>query len=124
MQPPGLDLEDRRPVWDVLQEIWMDTDVTILFPRIVDVCVTSKYSLSELESIFWNEVRPAVQFNLWLLPAPEWTGFDTNWLASRILKKHRYGRRLPIKWLHPYSNRWWQKLRDAINARRTCLPPS
>jgi hypothetical protein len=96
----------------------MDTDSNILFPQIVAVCVRSKYSLDELEAIFWNEVRPAVGFNLWLLPAPEWAGFETTWLASRVLKKHRYGHRLPLEFLHPYSNRWWRKLRAAIDAKR------
>lgn len=124
MQPPHLDVEDRRPIWNMLQEFWMDTDPNIMFPRIVEVCARSKYSIDELEAIFWNEVRPAVRFNLWLLPAPEWAGFETTWLASRILKKHRYGRRVPVRWLHPHSNRWWRKLRAAIEASRTCSPAS
>jgi hypothetical protein len=55
--------------------------------------------------------------NLMLLPAPEWAGFDMDWLSKRILERHRFGKRLPLKWLDPYANAWWWKLR-AGGARR------
>ena len=32
MRPPGEDIEDRAPVWDYMQNFWMDTDPAILLP--------------------------------------------------------------------------------------------
>jgi hypothetical protein len=118
MQSPELDIEDRKPIWDLMQYFWMDTDPNILLPKIVEVCVNSKYSLGDIEAIFWNEVYPAVSFNMLLFPAPEWAGFEINWLVERILKKNRYGRRLPWRWLSPYSNSWWKKLSAEILDKR------
>ena len=118
MVPPEEDIEDRRPIWDLMQNFWMDTDPAILLAHVAQVCADSKYTVSELESIYWNEVRPAVSFNLFMLPAPEWAGFEIKWLTDRILKKHRFDKKLPFKWLHPYTNRWWEKLRIAISATR------
>jgi hypothetical protein len=118
MEPPDLDIDDRQAIWDFMQNFWMDTDPGILLPRVAEVCAASKYSLVELEAIYWNEVRPAVSFNLFMLPAPEWAGFEITWLTNRILKKHRFGKRLPIKWLDPYANNWWKKLAVAIISER------
>jgi hypothetical protein len=118
MDPPAQDVEDRKPIWDFMQNFWMDTDPEILLPRVAEVCARSKYTMAELEAIYWNEVRPAVSFNMWMLPAPEWAGFEINWLVERILRKHRYGSRLPIRWLHPYADGWWQKLHRRISELR------
>ena len=121
MDAPENNLPDRKPIWDFMQNVWMDTDPGILLPRVAEMCARSKYSVDDLEAIFWNEVRPAVSFNLCMLPAPEWAGFEINWLTDRVLRKHRYGRSLPIKWLHPYANSWWQKLRGRILEIRAFL---
>lgn len=92
----------------------MDTDPELAIPGIIKVSAASKYSLEELEQIFWNEVYPAVQFNLWLLPAPEWRGFELNWLTQRILAKHRYGKLLPWKIIRRDTNAWWQQLKQGV----------
>ena len=118
MRPPGEDIEDRAPVWDYMQNFWMDTDPSILLPEVTRVCAESKYTLEELEAIFWNEVRPAVSFNMAMLPAPEWAGFEIEWLKDRVLRKSRFGKPLPRKWLHPYSSSWWRKLHTGIVQRR------
>src|SRR5579872_3970168 len=112
MLPPEQDQAARRPIWDSLQEFWMDTDPGISLQEIAGICARSKYSIHELEQIFWNEVRPAVRFNLWSV-AGEWAGFELNWLSARILRKHRFGR-TPEKLLDPYANRWWTKLAGEI----------
>lgn len=97
-----------------MQMFWMDTDPSKEVKGAARVCASSKYSLAELEAIFWNEVRPAVSFNMWLLPAPEWAGFEIEWLKNRVLERHRFGTALPWKMLHPYSYIWWHRLRHAI----------
>lgn len=114
MEHPSNDIEDRKPIWDAMQMFWMDTDPSLFLDSTAEVCSKSKYSIEELSLIYWNEVRPAVSFNMLLFPAPEWAGFEINWLIERILKKHKYGRRLPIFRLHPYSNSWWNKLKRKI----------
>ena len=99
---------------------WMDTDPNIFLESAARVCAQSKYSLSEIEQIFWNEVRPAVWFNL-MSVAGEWKGFNIDWLSQRILKSNRYGRRLPIKYFHRYATSWWIKLHDEIDRMRNEL---
>jgi len=114
MLPPTDDLDDRKKIWDMMQMFWMDSDIKILLPKIIEICAESKYSIDELEAIYWNEVRPAVWFNLLFLPAPEWAGFDIEWLSKRIIRKNRFGKRLPIKLIYWYSDFWWKKLRNGI----------
>ena len=106
-------------MWDHLQNFWMDTDPSIFLADITRACAMSKYSLEELEAIFWNEVRPAVSFNIAMLPAPEWAGFEIDWLKARVLRKSRFGKPLPRKWLYPYSASWWCKLSAGIVQHRS-----
>jgi hypothetical protein len=119
MDHPELDLARRQPVWDCMQHFWMDTDPAELIPHIAQVCAASTYTLEELEAIFWNEVRPAVSSNVLALPAPQWSGFELADLTERVLRKQRFGKRLPTRWLRPYARRWWDVLRPAIVARRS-----
>ena len=118
MKAPEDDLERRRPIWDCMQMLWMDTDPAAELDYIVQVCADSDYSLADLQAIYWNEVRPAVAFNLWMLPAPEWAGFEIEWLTARILRRSRFGRRLPRPWLHPNAARWWRQIEAAIRQLR------
>ncbi len=113
MKPPEQDLTDRLPIWDELQMLYMDTDVTTSYDRIVAVCLKSKYSVGEIEEILFNEVLPAVRFNMWMLPAPEWCGFETEWLKRRVLKKHRFGKRRPL-FLRLYTRSHWKRIRDRM----------
>lgn len=117
MKHPKDDIEDRTPVWDALQDLFMDTDVTLSYEGIVRVCTASKYSINELEAILYNEVLPAVRFNMFLFPAPEWAGFEINWLVNRILKKHRFGKRRPLL-LRFYTYSHWKKIKPAIECER------
>ena len=113
MQSPENDIDDRTPVWDALQMLYMDTDVTLSYNHIVDTCKSSKYSVDEVEAILFNEIMPAVRFNLLMLTAPEWSGFEVQWLIDRVLKKHRFGKRRPI-WSRRYTSSHWKKLRPRI----------
>jgi len=97
--------------------LYMDTDVTLSYDHIVEACTSSKYSLEELDSILYNEVMPAVRFNMLMLPAPEWCGFELTWLKQQILKKHRFGKRRPM-FFRFYTNRHWRKLRGRIERNR------
>ncbi len=117
MKRPEEDIDDRTPIWDLLQDLFMDTDVTLSYAPISKACASSKYTLDELEKILFNEVLPALKFNMFDLPAPEWVGFQTEWLVSRILKKHRFGKRKP--WiLRRYTNFHWVALKPLIEEAR------
>jgi len=120
MEAPEQDLEDRSALWDVMQMVWMDTDVNMHLEEMARTCACSKYSLEELEQIFWNEIRPAVRSNLSILagPAPQWSGFTLEELQRRVLAKHRHGRPIRFRWLDPYSRSWWRNLEAAILALR------
>jgi hypothetical protein len=117
MLPPERDLQDRTPVWDCLQLLFMDTDVTLAYDHIVQVCAGSKYSTDEIEDILYNEVMPSIRFNMMILPAPEWAGFNVEWLKKRILKKHRFGRSRPV-WFRRYTARHWNHIRPCIEEAR------
>ena len=121
MLAPNLDLESRRPVWDQLQMFFMDTDPSLSLDRAAAVCAESPYSESELEEIFFNEVLPACRFNMLMFPAPEWAGFDLDWLTTRILKKHRFGRSRPL-WGRLYAASWWRRLVPRIRESRRAAP--
>jgi hypothetical protein len=117
MLAPEQDLADRRPVWDALQVFWMDTDPEPSLELTAQVCAQSKYTLPDLEQIFWNEVRPALKANLRSV-AGEWAGCEIGWLSNRILEVNRFGRRLPVKSLYPEEGAWWTRLRAAVERRR------
>jgi hypothetical protein len=117
MLHPRDDVAARTPVWEALQMFFMDTDPTALLDHMAQVCARSPYTLEELEQILFQEVLPACRFNLFALPAPEWGGFETQWLVERILKKHRFGRRRPLV-LRGTTRAWWRQLEPLIRARR------
>ena len=121
MVSPEKDQAERRPVWDALQTFWMDSDPSLDLKRVAELCAKSKYSLSEIEEIYWNEVRPAVRFNMYSM-AGEWAGFDIDWLAQRIIEVNRFGKRLPAQFLHPHSGLWWQRLSSEIQQMKKKSP--
>ncbi len=118
MLPPNQDIDDRRPLWNSLQVFWMDTDPEIFLRDCARVCARSKYSRPEIEAIFWNEVFPAVKFNLRAGVAPEWAGFEIGWLSQRILEVNRFGHPLPARFLNSDEADWRKKLSAGIEAAR------
>ena len=117
MNPPEHDTEDRTPIWDCMQDLYMDTDVTLSYDFIAQRCADSKYSIDELENILFNEVLPALRFNMFILPAPEWAGFQSDWLVKRVLVQHRFGKRKP--WiLRRYTQDHWTPIRQKIQEIR------
>ena len=87
--------------------------------RLMTVSISRFFRDRKLWDLLFNEVLPAVRFNLLMLPAPEWAGFDKEWLRDRILKKHRFDRRRPL-WFQLYTRYHWRKLRPAIAAEDIC----
>ncbi|MBK1839571.1 hypothetical protein JHL17_19355 [Azospirillum sp. YIM B02556] len=77
------ELEDRRPVWDALSSMYLDTDVSSSRDWRVRVLAASRYSLDQMDSILRDEVHPICLPNL-LHPTGEWAGFDPAWLEQAI----------------------------------------
>ena len=83
---PPMSIDDRRPVWSALSELFLDTRLdSIDLDRIAQNLARSPYSLAELDSILLWEVYPACHTNM-LSIAGEWAGFDPGWLESRIVR--------------------------------------
>jgi hypothetical protein len=84
LPPTTEDLIDRRPVWEALSDMYLDTDVALSRAWRAQMLAESKYSLDELEEILVHEVHPVCWPNL-LSVAGVWDGFDQAWLEQRIL---------------------------------------
>ena len=52
MLSPEEDVADRSVIWDVMQDLYMDTDVTLSYECISNTCAASKYSMDDLEKFF------------------------------------------------------------------------
>ena len=76
---------NRRPVWEALSTLFLDTDISLLRAYRADILGSSSYSLEEIETILKYEVYPVCSWNLFSI-AGEWAGFDPEWLEQRILK--------------------------------------
>jgi hypothetical protein len=75
----------RRPVWQALSDLFLDTELTEPFYRfIARTVIASGYNPGEIRSILWDEVFPVIEFNL-RHPAGVWDGFRVEWLEERIL---------------------------------------
>ncbi len=97
MRAPSLELERRRPVWDALADLFLDTEKQPEdHRRIARVLSASGYSESELEQILRREVGPLLWANL-ISAAGEWACFDLGWLEAEILRREhrRWFRWLP-----------------------------
>jgi hypothetical protein len=73
----------RRAVWIALSNLFLDTDVRLIYANTARVCAASPFSQEELERIFHEEVAPVVEPNLHAV-AGEWAGFDEEWLVTAI----------------------------------------
>ena len=78
------ELERRRPVWDVMSDVFLDTETRWGMPRIALVLAQSGYSAEELEAIWEQEIVPECGWNL-LQAAGAWALFvvDEDRLTER-----------------------------------------
>lgn len=106
------DEAQRRPVWIALADLYLDTELQDDdFRRIAAVCAASSFSWSEILLINYNEVAPALWFNLQEI-AGEWAGWDEEWLVTRIKQHYRAA---PRKYFGLV--RCWQKKVDFFTQR-------
>src|SRR5687767_8052931 len=92
------ELERRKAVWTALSEFWLDTELDDAdLNRISDVLKDSAYTVTELRSIYLDEVAPVVWLNCWSV-AGEWICFDSEWLHTEARKRAEEPRRLQRFW--------------------------
>ena len=84
--PAFTDPEPRRPVWEALSTLFLDTDVSLLEEYRAEKLAASPFSLDELQEILIDEVYPACRWNLFSI-AGVWDGFDEGQLERRILRR-------------------------------------
>ena len=86
MRSPLEELEHRRPLWEALADLFLDTVLDEAdFRSIARRIVESGYSPEEIQKILWEEVFPACEINA-RHPAGEHIGFDVDWIQERILQ--------------------------------------
>jgi hypothetical protein len=113
------DLNARRPVWEALSTLFLDTDTSLLRDHRSAVLARSPYSVAELEEILSDEVFPICSWNL-LSVAGEWAEFDGDWLERTIVRRLQkrwrwrigFGRYLVARSLE------WRRTRGAVEAFR------
>ena len=78
------ELERRRPVWDVMSDVFLDIETRWGMPRIAFVLARCGYSAEELEAIWEHEIVPECAWNLLQTPG-EWALFvvDEDRLTER-----------------------------------------
>lgn len=119
------ELANRKPVWIVLSELFLDTDAELSYDYIIRVCSESPYTQEELRGILVDEVAPVVSANL-LSVVGEWAGFDEEWLVESVCKRAKGSSQLSRRILKPFSNlgfkgyidEHWEELAPKIEVKQ------
>lgn len=101
------ELARRKPVWEAMSDLFLDTETRWAVPYIARRCAESGYDDEALERIFWGEVFPEAIPNL-LQVAGEWglLALDEAALIKRAnhhgipwLARRAHGRLVQDSWL-------------------------
>ena len=80
------ELDERRPVWSALSELYLDMPLRNAdLDRIAATLAKSPYSLRQLEDILYSEVYPAC-FRMQMRIGRDRASFDPKELEARILR--------------------------------------
>jgi hypothetical protein len=112
-------LTHRRPVWEALSTMFLDTDVSTSRDWRANALAASPYSVAELEQILIHEVYPVCQPNLRSV-AGEWSGFDSEWLHQAIVSRPAHGMRAWFnlgRFTIPRDDEWCETKRLIEKAR-------
>jgi hypothetical protein len=115
------ELANRRPVWEALSELFLDTELQPEdFQSLGRILAASPYTLDEIEDILYGEVYPICIWNL-LSVAGEWAGFDIDCLQEAIQKRQRSWLKLPrfLQMGHWLIREPWQKIKQVIQECRS-----
>ena len=83
----------RRPVWEAMSDLFLDTETRWSVPYVARRCAESSYDDETLERIFWAEVFPEAIDNL-LQVAGEWGMLTLS--EAALIKRANHG---SIPWL-------------------------
>lgn len=86
MKSKEIDIETRKPVWEALSTLFLDTDISLLSDYRAGKLAESPYTIDELEEILREEVFPICSWNLFST-AGVWSGFDPEFLEKAIMKR-------------------------------------
>ena len=119
MKPPISDLYRRKPVWEALSELFLDTELDDDdHKRIATVLARSGYTVEEMETILRREVGPAVSGNL-LSTAGVWDGFDGDYLEAAILhRENSWWRWFPMFTGYRMVQEHWKAILDLLPDQR------
>lgn len=108
--PSGQDLERRQRVWKALSELFLDTELDERDYRwIAAELANSGFSYSEVRTILWDEIYPALAINL-RHPAGEWAGFPMDWMQARIFSRKKKETPADYPGCAQIAEKQWQKL--------------
>lgn len=107
-------IDRRRPVWEALSDVFLDTETRWYFPRIASRLVESGYSTEELEQIWRYEVVPECMWNLCQV-AGEWIGLalDEEALIRRVSNRPGLWGRWRARMLQaaiPFLGKQWESI--------------
>ena len=118
MKSAAQDLDARRPAWNALSELYLDTDYRSFVRITARELAATPYSLDELREILVQEVHPVLAWNL-CATTGVWDRFDHAWLAERILTAARRPRWWPrLACARRYAAHLWRLLEPRIRRAR------
>ena len=114
-----LDLANRRPVWEALSTLFLDTDISLLREYRAKLLAESPYEIDEIERILRDEVFPVCSWNM-LSIAGEWAGFEPEWLEARITQRIKRNSHFRFGFGHRLvaHGREWRATREAVQRLR------
>ncbi len=123
-----LQTERRRPVWEAMSDLFLDTETRWSLGHCARVCAASGYDDATLDRIFWLEVFPEAISNLRSV-AGEWAGLALGDLpltapedaaAGPSLQRRLHGGLVEPSWrVTSALTQWLRPLDDA--QRDTCV---
>jgi hypothetical protein len=77
----------RSEVWHAMSELYLDDEMTVgTYLCVAERIAATAYELEELEEICFNEVHPALCWNLTAV-AGQWGYFEKDWVRGRIINE-------------------------------------
>ncbi len=127
MNPPPLsaaELERRRPVWNAMSDVFLDTETRWAMPRIALVLALSRYPIDQLDEIWQDEIIPECAWNIHRVPG-EWALFvlDEEALAARAVGKKPLVERILGVSVPAFVDEQWRAIKG-LRAALLALPPS
>jgi hypothetical protein len=87
LRSPHGDLTHRRPVWDALSVLFLDTELTEAdIAASAMILARSPYTNEELAAIYHAEVAPVCESNIGMAPG-FWAYFPDRWVEQAILSQ-------------------------------------